>query len=190
MKPVLVTIRRVFLSVALLTLLAHAAQARIVTIDLDLPLDQVAPGTQGIKIGDHHRARIFYDTDKVDPKTHLVKPLHMQHLVRGLWIPQRLDPQSMSMDDAWLHVGANSYTYHYHSVTGGSSVDFDDKTRRMTIRRISDGSVVVSAPYIVDATPVEDPELFTLTAAPPKYTMLDVDVHLDQIGGGRNSNHL
>jgi hypothetical protein len=178
-----VTSWRALLSVAVLSLAANGAQARIVAIDLDLPIDQVAAGSP-IKVGDHHHARIFYDTDKVDRKTHRVKPLHMQHLVAGQWIPERLDPITMSMDDSWLDLGTSPYAYHYHSsMGGGSTVDFDETARRMTIRR-ADGSVVVAAPYIVDPTPVADPALFTLTAPPPKFTMYNVEIHLDQVGNG------
>ena len=43
-------------------MLSPLASARIIAIDIDLPIDQVAAEQPGIKLGDHHRARVFYDT--------------------------------------------------------------------------------------------------------------------------------
>jgi len=78
-------------------LLPVRAPAAIVALDIDLPLDQIAPG-RPFKPGDHHRARVFYDDSSIDPATHRVAVLHMQHLLGAAgWQPARLDATAMPM---------------------------------------------------------------------------------------------
>jgi hypothetical protein len=172
--------------------LSPLAGARIIAIDIDLPIDQVAAEQPGIKIGDHHRARVFYDTAKVDRKTGRVKPLHMQHMMGGQWVPLRLDALQMPMDDSWLEIHGKDLSYHYHSavVEGGQPVviDFDGPSHRMSIRRQSDNLVLVSAPMLIDPQPVTDANAFTLTAAPPVYVMHNVSMVLDQVAPSQAKN--
>ena len=173
-------------------LLTTAALARVVALDIDLPLDQVAPG-KPFKLGDHHRARIFYDDATMDHKTHVVRVLHMQHLLgSGHWEPRRLDAVAMPMTDAWLDLSHVPYRYHYSAavVQGGEAilVDFDDQTRRLTIRLQSDHSVVISAPYSVDSTPVKDVDAAEIFQRPPAYVMHDLDVAIDQVAAGERAH--
>jgi hypothetical protein len=64
-------------------LVAVPAHARIIALDIDLPLDQIA-SNKPYKIGDHHHARVFYDDAMVDPKTQRVRVLHFTaHVVHG-----------------------------------------------------------------------------------------------------------
>jgi hypothetical protein len=105
------------------------AEAGIVALDIDLPLDRIGVG-QPFKIGDHHRARIFYDDTQVSPVTHHVRVLHMQHLVSNEWVPAHPDLEAMPMSDAWLDIGQRPYRYHYSSALtdkdgSGTLVDFD-----------------------------------------------------------------
>jgi hypothetical protein len=167
------------------------AVAHVVPLDIDLPLDQVAPG-KPFKVGDHHRARIFYDDAAVNPKTHVVRVLHMQHLLgRGSWEPKRLDALAMPMSDAWLDLSRVPYRYHYSAavIQGGEAimVDFDDQTRRLTIRLQSDQSVIISAPYTVDPNPVNDVDTAAIFQRPPAYVMHDMDVAIDQVAPGERS---
>ena len=180
-----------FLTFACWTLLTTAALARVVALDIDLPLDQVAP-SKPFKVGDHHRARIFYDDSATDPKTHVVRVLHMQHLLGSVhWEPKRLDAVAMPMTDAWLDLSRVPYRYHYSAavVQAGEAilVDFDDQTRRLTIRLQSDHSVVISAPYSVDPTPVKDVDAADIFQRPPAYVMHDMDVAIDQVAPGERA---
>ncbi|MGC3979686.1 MAG: hypothetical protein QM808_00320 [Steroidobacteraceae bacterium] len=81
-----------------------AANAKIVVLDIDLPLDQVAASQAPMKVGDHHRARIFYDDTTIDPKTKIVRVIHMQHFV-GKWIPEDLNDVTMPMTESLLFGG-------------------------------------------------------------------------------------
>lgn len=164
------------------------ANAHLVALDIDLPLDQIATG-RPFKVGDHHHARIFYDDASVDPKTHRVRVLHMQHMMGpGHWVPARLDAVEMPMTDAWLDLSQKPYRYHYRSavISGGEPVlvDFDDQTRRMSIRLQSDSSIIISAPYAVDSTPVAKLDAKSIFLRPPAYVALAMDVAIDQAVAG------
>jgi len=160
-------------------------------LDIDLPLDQVGTG-RAFKPGDHHRARVFFDDEQIDSKTHRVRVLHMQHLVGGAtWVPARLDAVAMPMTDAWLDLSAKPYRYHYRSavIEGGEPVlvDFDERTRRMSIRLQSDESLIVSAPYAIDSTPVAGLDSQGLMRRPPAYLVLNMDVAIDQVAPGEQA---
>ena len=169
-------------------LVAVPAHARIIALDIDLPLDQIA-SNKPYKSGDHHHARVFYDEAMVDPKTHRVRVLHMQHLLGPVgWVPARLDAVEMPMTDAWLDLSQKPYRYHYRSAVVESGepvlVDFDDQTQRMSIRLQSDQSVIVSAPYTVNPVPVAGLDTQALLLRPPAYLALDMDVAIDQAAPG------
>jgi hypothetical protein len=183
--------RLFWLIIASVLLPATSAVARVVPLDIDLPLDQVAPG-KPFKVGDHHRARIFYDDAAVNPKTHLVRVLHMQHLLGpGRWEPERLDAVAMPMSDAWLDLSHVPYRYHYSAavIQAGEAilVDFDDQTRRLTIRLQRDQSVIISAPYTVDPRPVKEVDTAAIFQRPPAYVMHDMDVAIDQVAPGERT---
>jgi len=82
--------------------------AAIVVLDLDLPLDYVAPGRADMKIGEHHLARVFYDDSCINPKTHVVRVIHMEHWM-GKWVPEKVGDSTMPMSDAWLDLGSKPY---------------------------------------------------------------------------------
>jgi len=168
-----------------------AARAAIIALDIDLPLDQIAPG-RPFKLGDHHRARIFYDDSAIDPRTHIVHVIHMQHWTgpRG-WEPERLDAVAMPMTDAWLDVSRKPFRYHYRSavIEAGEAVlvDFDEQARRLSIRQQTDHSVIISAPYMIDPEPVRGVDTRALFLRPPAYIAYDVDVAVDQVAAGEQA---
>jgi hypothetical protein len=171
---------------------AGSSAAHIVALDIDLPLDRIGAG-RPFKAGTHHHARVFYDDAKIDPKTHIVRVLHMQHLVDPWgWVPARLDAVAMPMTDAWLDLGERPYRYHYRSavVERGEPVlvDFDEKTRRMSVRLQSDRSLIVSAPYVVGTAPVAGLQPQTVFLRPPAYLMLAMDVAIDQAAAGEHES--
>jgi hypothetical protein len=171
-------------AIAVIATLSHGAQAAIVVLNLDMPLDRVAPDQRGMKVGDHHRARIFYDDTSINPKTHRVPVIHMEHWM-GRWVPEALGDATMPMPDAWLDLGSKPYRYHYKAaaVIGDPVVvEFNDRTRRMTISKQSDMSMLISAPYTIDPTPVPGLSLRVVTA--PAITMLNMTVTLDQAAAG------
>jgi hypothetical protein len=168
-----------------------ATRAAIVALDIDLPLDQIAPG-RPFKPGDHHRARVFYDDATIDPGTHIAPVLHMQHWVGPAgWVPKRVDAVAMPMTDAWLDLSRKPYRYHYRSavIEGGEAVlvDFDEQTQRLSIRQQSDQSVIISAPYSINPSPVKEVDTRAVFLPPPAYILYDVDVAIDQVAAGEHA---
>jgi hypothetical protein len=180
-------IRATMAAAALIATLCSAATAAIVVLEVDLPLDMVAAGREGMKVGDHHRARIFYDESSINPKTHIVPVIHMEHMM-GTWVPTVVGDPTMPMRDAWLDLGSKPYRYHYKApaVIGEPVVvEFNEHTRRMTISRQSDHSLIISAPYRIDPNPVQGVSLRVVTA--PAMTMLNMHVTLQQVAPGQRS---
>ena len=180
-------IRATMAAAALIATLCSAATATIVVLEVDLPLDMVAAGREGMKVGDHHRARIFYDESSINPKTHIVPVIHMEHMM-GTWVPTVVGDPTMPMRDAWLDLGSKPYRYHYKApaVIGEPVVvEFNEHTRRMTISRQSDHSLIISAPYRIDPNPVQGVSLRVVTA--PAMTMLNMQVTLEQVVPGQRS---
>ena len=172
-------------------LMGESASGAIVALDIDLPLDQIASG-RPFKAGDHHRARIFYDDSAIDPTTHRVPVLHMQHWMGAAgWVPARVDAVAMPMTDAWLDLTRMPYAYHYQSavIERGEPVliDFDEQAKRLTIRTQSDRSVIISAPYVIDPTPVTGVDTHAPFLSPPAYILYDVDVAIDRVAAGEQA---
>jgi hypothetical protein len=146
-----------------------SANAKIIALDIDIVLDQVSPEEPTMKVGMHHEARIYYDDSKIDPATHRVRALHQQHT--PMLIPKHLDPEAEPMTNAWLDLSAKPYRYHYAAspVDGGwpfpYAIFFDEKAMRMTIRKQSDGSLLLSGLYTVNPTPITGPEVDAVVAS-------------------------
>jgi hypothetical protein len=136
----------------------HGAARSITMLDMTVTLDQAAPDQPG-KVGDVDRLRIVFDANDVDPKTHRVKLLNLQHFTGGQYVPPAPDPAVMPTNDAWLDMSSIPYRLHYRaSVVHGRPIiiDFDEKSRRLTIRPQSDpGTTLESGIYRIDPTPVE-----------------------------------
>lgn len=141
----------------------------IVALDIDITLDRVSPEEPGIKIGQHHEARIYYDKTKVDPKTHRVLVIHQQHT--PMLIPKHLNALQEPMSNAWLDMSGPDYRYHMAaSPTGGGfpfpyTILFDEKTMRMTIRKQSDGSLLLAGPYTVSKKELTGPSIDAVVAS-------------------------
>lgn len=131
---------------------AHAHH--VVALDVDILIDQTAPANRAY-MGQHHNARLFYDEAAVDPASHHVVLLHLQHT--PALIPHHLNPAEMPMFNAWLDLGARPLDFHYAAAPVSGDPDpyfilFDEHTRRMTIRRQTDGSVMLAGAYRIEPT--------------------------------------
>jgi len=153
-----------FLAVCVLCMgVTEGAEAKVVALDIDIVLDQVSPEEKGMTAGMHHNCRIFYDDSTIDAATHRVRVLHEQHT--PMLIPKHLDPLQEPMSNAWLDLSAKPYRYHYAASPGGGNwpfpytILFDEKAMRMTIRKQSDGSLLLSGPYTIDPAPITGPEI-------------------------------
>jgi hypothetical protein len=161
-KSVLATAAFVFIGPRL-------TQAKIIALDIDIVIDQVSPEEPGMKVGMHHNARIYYDDSKIDAATRRVCVLHQQHT--PMLIPKHLDPMAEPMTNAWLDLSAKPYRYHYAaSPVGGNwpfpyAILFDDQSMRMTIRKQSDGTLLLSGAFTVNATPITGPDVDAVVAS-------------------------
>ena len=148
---------------------ADRVEAKIIALDLDIILDQVSADEPMMKTGMHHNARIYYDDSKVDAATHRVVVLHQQHT--PMLIPRHLDPLAEPMTNAWLDLSAKQYRYHYAaSPVGGGwpfpySILFDEQAMRMTIRKQSDGSLLLSGLYTINPTPIVGADVDAVVAS-------------------------
>ena len=148
---------------------ARPAEAKIVALDIDIVLDRVSPEEPAMKVGMHHEARIYYDDSTIDSATHRVRVLHQQHT--PMLIPKHLDPGAEPMSNAWLDLSAKPYRYHYAaSPVSGSwpfpyAILFDEQAMRMTIRKQSDGSLLLSGPYTINPTPITGPDIDAVVAS-------------------------
>jgi hypothetical protein len=157
------------LATAVLLLSPPLVQAKIIALDIDIVIDQVSPEEPGMKIGMHHKARIFYDDSKIDSATRRVCVLHQQHT--PMLIPKHLDPLAEPMMNAWLDLSAKPYRYHYAaSPVGGNwpfpyAILFDEQTMRMTIRKQSDGTLLLAGPFTVNTAPITGPDVDAVVAS-------------------------
>jgi hypothetical protein len=160
--------------------LTGAAHAAIVAMDVEIILDQVAPDEKNIAVGQHHEARVFFDDTKIDPVTHRVALLHEQHT--PALIPKHLNPAQMPMSNAWLDFSGPAIRYHYAAAPTVAIpftyfILFDETNMRMTIRRQSDGMLLLAGPYKVNPKKIMGPEIDAVVASsepviPPWETKL------------------
>jgi hypothetical protein len=169
---------------------AWTCDAKIVGLTIDLALDQVAVG-QHAGLGEHEQLRVFYDDATVDPSTGIARVLQMQQLEGNRWAPETLDPVSMPIIDAWLDLRSKPYRYHYRAALVRQGVpvfvEFDERSRRYTLRSQENLAVLLSAPYVIDPVTVAGIDASAILRPPPAYVLLNMYVILDQVAAGENS---
>jgi len=141
---------------------------KIVALDVDIVIDQLSAEERGLAIGQHHTARVFYDESRIDPATHRVALLHEQHT--PMLIPKHLNPGQMPMSNAWLDFSGKAIRYHFAAApTVGFPfpyfILFDEQAMRMTIRKQSDGTLLLAGPYAVNPTPITGPDIDATVAS-------------------------
>jgi hypothetical protein len=158
--------------------LAFAADAdspaRIVMLNMAVTLDYVSAERSKAaptKVGDIDRLRIVYDAAAVDPNTHRVRLLNLQHFIAGHYSPAAPDPRMMPLDDAWLDLGVTPYRLHFRAaVVHGDPIiiDIDEVSRRLTIHpQQHPQEAIISGPYAIDSTPITGPEA-AVAGSPPR----------------------
>jgi hypothetical protein len=161
---------------------SSVAGAAIVALDIDITLDQLSPEETHFTVGQHHEARVFYDDSKIDPVSHRVAVLHEQHT--PALIPKHLNPGQMPMSNAWLDFSGPEIRYHFAAAPTAAFpflyfVLFDETTMRMTIRKQSDGTLLLAGPYRVNPKHITGPEIDATVASsdppvPPWVTKVDM----------------
>jgi hypothetical protein len=128
----------------------------ITMLNMTVTLDKAAPGAPG-RVGDVDHLRIVYDANAVDPTTHRVKLLNLQHFIGGQYVPPTPDPAVMPTDDAWLDMSTIPYRLHYRArVVHGQAIiiEFDARSRRLTIHPQSEPTAILeSGIYRIDPVP-------------------------------------
>ena len=171
----------------LAALMLGQSHAAIVALDIDITLDAVSPEEKQLHIGQHHEARVFYDDSKIDPATHRVVVLHEQHT--PALIPKHLNPAQMPMSNAWLDLSGPAIRYHFAAAPTSAFpfayfVLFDEKTLRMTIRKQSDGSLLLAGPYTVNPKHITGADIdSTVTSAEPVVPPWDTTVKFPPMPG-------
>jgi hypothetical protein len=149
------------------------ATSTIVALNVAGIINYVGPTQEGFRVGGHEKLRIVYDEAEIDPKTHHVKLLNMQHFINGHYEPAHPDARFMPMNDAWIDLSSQPYRYHYvASVFHGRAIIIiaDENTRMISIRAADQVNkpVLMRERYTVDPTPIRGKEAIEAgTPAPP-----------------------
>ena len=138
-----------------------AAQARIVTLSMDVELDQVAPeDAQMYRVGGHDLDRVTYDDSQIDPATHRVRVTSLSHYIGGHWHPT--DPA----DASTLDLSSKPYRLNFVSAVNHGRLLvalFEGDTYRMAMLARPDFHVLIAGKYSIDPIPLTDSQI----AAPP-----------------------
>ena len=153
--------RSLALGLLVLLLPLLSAQAKTVTLSMNVELDQVAPeDAKMYRVGGHDLDRITYDDSAVDSKTHRVRITSLTHYIGGHW--HATDPA----DASTLDLSSKPYRLNFvSSVNHGRLLValFEGDTLRMAMLARPDFHVLIAGKYTIDPTPLTAAEI----AAPP-----------------------
>lgn len=140
---------------------AMPAGPNIVTLAMDVELDQVSPlDAQQYRVGGHDLDRIAYDKTKIDPVTHKVPLVYLAHFIAGRWMP------TTPTDASSLDLASRPYRLNFvQPADHGSAivVVFEGENRRMAILSRPDFAVLIAGKYTIDSSPLTPAQI----AAPP-----------------------
>jgi hypothetical protein len=145
-------------ALACAALLGSAARAEIVMLNAYTIYDYTIPGDS--YVGALQFEHLVYDTDQIDPKTHRVPLLNMQHQIKGHYVPSHVRPEE-HMEGAWLDLSQEPYRYHRWSKVSHGPMEIvidGSEDGRLAMRRADDLSILVSGRYWIDPTPIKGPE--------------------------------
>jgi hypothetical protein len=137
------------------------AQAKIVTLSMNVELDQVAPeDAKMYRVGGHDLDRITYDDTKIDPVTHRVRVSSLSHYIAGHW--HDTEPADASTLDLSSQPCRLSFVA---SVNHGRLIValFEADTFRMAMLARPDFHMLIAGKYTIDPTPLTEAQI----AAPP-----------------------
>ena len=144
------------------------AQAKIVTLSMNVELDQVAPeDAKMYRVGGHDLDRITYDDSKIDPVTHRVRVSSLSHYIAGHW--HDTDPA----DASTLDLSSQPYRLSFvASVNHGRLIValFEADTFRMAMLARPDFHMLIAGKYTIDPTPLTEAQI---AAPPPGYNNPD-----------------
>ena len=145
----------------LLTLQVSVAHAKIVTLSMNVELDQVAPeDAKMYRVGGHDLDRISYDDTKIDPVTQRVRVSSLSHYIAGHW--HATEPA----DASTLDLSSRPYRLSFvASVNHGRLIValFEADTFRMAMLARPDFHMLIAGRYTIDPTPLTEAQI----AGPP-----------------------
>jgi hypothetical protein len=131
---------------------AAAAEAKIVYLDMDVELDQVAPeDAKMFRVGGHDLDRIAYDDSTVDPVTHKVRLTYLAHFIMGRWMP------TTPTDTSTLDLSSQPYKLDFIAAANHGRtllVVFEGATQRMAILARPDFHMLIAGKYTISAKPI------------------------------------
>jgi hypothetical protein len=161
---------------------AARIEAKIVYLDMDVELDQVAPeDAKMFRIGGHDLDRIAYDDSTVDPVTHKVRLTYLAHFIMDRWM------STTPTDTSTLDLSSEPYKLDFVAAANHGQpllVVFEGATQRMAILARPDFHMLIAGKYTINAKPIaaaaaaeppakaNDPSTMPLRSGmppPPKY---------------------
>jgi hypothetical protein len=131
---------------------AATAGAKIVYLDMDVELDQVAPeDAKMFRVGGHDLDRIAYDDSTVDPVTHKVRLTYLAHFMMGRWVP------TTPTDTSTLDLSSQPYKLDFIAAADHGRpllVVFEGATQRMAILARPDFHMLIAGKYTIGAKPI------------------------------------
>src|SRR6202042_851643 len=131
---------------------AANAEAKIVYLDMDVELDQVAPeDAKMYRVGGHDLDRIAYDDSTVDPVTHKVKITYLAHFIMGRWMPTTpTDTSSLDLSSQPYKLDLIVAAEHGQPLL----VIFESANQRMAILARPDFHMLIAGEYTISAKPL------------------------------------
>jgi hypothetical protein len=131
---------------------AAGAEAKIIYLDMDVELDQVAPeDAKMFRVGGHDLDRIAYDDSTVDPVTHKVRLTYLAHFIMGRWMP------TTPPDTSTLDLSSEPYKLDFIAAANHGQpllVVFEGVTQRMAILARPDFHMLIAGKYTISAKPI------------------------------------
>jgi hypothetical protein len=131
---------------------AANAEAKIVYLDMDVELDQVAPeDAKMFRVGGHDLDRIAYDDSTVDPVTHKVRITYLVHFIMGRWTP------TTPTDTSTLDLSSEPYRLDFIAAADHGRpllVIFESANQRMAILARPDFHMLIAGKYTISAKPL------------------------------------
>jgi hypothetical protein len=131
---------------------AANAEAKIVYLDMDVELDQVAPVDAKLyRVGGHDLDRIAYDDSTVDPVTHKVRITYLAHFIMGRWMP------TTPTETSTLDLSSQPYKLDFIAPADHGRpllVIFESANRRMAILARPDFHMLIAGKYTISAKPL------------------------------------
>jgi hypothetical protein len=131
---------------------ASSAEAKVVYLDMDVELDQVAPeDAKMYRVGGHDLDRIAYEDSAVDPVSHKVRITYLAHFIFGRWMP------TTPTDTSTLDLSSQPYKLDFIAPADHGRpllVVFESANQRMAILARPDFRVLISGKYTISPRPI------------------------------------